>query len=175
MNPSPEDVNAPAEVDLFVDLDAEPEAAWSALTTTDGLAPWMGEGSSIDVRPGGLVALPDPVGGATRRGKVDRIDDGQRLDFTWWPALRPADRTEVSITLEPITGGTRVRVVERRPVAARASGTASSIASASTPPATSGACSDTNPPARGGTARLPIGLWSWRLAVLAVATCLSPV
>ncbi len=172
MNPSPEDVSLPPEVDVFVDLDAEPEAAWSAITTAEGLAPWMGTGSSIDVRPGGLVALPDPVGGATRRGKVDRIDDGRRLDFTWWPALRPADRTEVSITLEPITGGTRVRVVERRPVLARTAATATAptvAAPSGTRPGNAAA------PPRGGTARLPIGLWSWRLAVLTVATCLSPV
>ena len=76
---------------------------------------------------------------------MERIDDGQRLDFTWWPALRPADRSSVSITVAPTESGCRVRVTERR-VEARASAN-----------------------------RLPVGLWAWRLAVLSLAGCLSRI
>lgn len=142
---------APAEADVFLDIDAGADQVWEALTTDGGLAPWMGEGATVDPRPGGLVALPDPVGGVTRRGRVERIeraeraDGGSRLDFTWWPALRPAEQTSVSITVAPTDRGCRVRVIER-PVAARA-----------------------------GANRLPFGLWSWRLAVLSLASSLSRI
>ena len=131
--------------DVHLDIDADPERVWRALTTDDGLAPWMGDGATVDPRPGGLVAMPDPVGGSTRRGRVERIEEGRRLDFTWWPALRPAERTAVSITVAPNGSGCRVRVTER-PLAQRA-----------------------------GTGRLPVGLWSWRLAMLALGSCLSRV
>lgn len=160
--------------DVWIDIEAGPDDVWRALTTEDGLAPWMGEGASIELHPGGAVVLPDPVGGATRRGRVDRIDDGRRLELTWWPALRPADRSTVSITVTPNRapdGGpasTRVRVVERlepdRPAMAMARAEARSSAADRSP----------DGPRRGGT-RLPIGLWSWRLAVLSVCGCPSRV
>jgi uncharacterized protein YndB with AHSA1/START domain len=139
---------AAVEADVFLDIEAEPDQVWEALTTEGGLAPWMGEGATVDPTPGGLVALPDPVGGATRRGRVERVEranDGSRLDFTWWPALRPAERTSVSITVAPTEQGCRVRVIER-PIAARAT-----------------------------ASRLPVGLWSWRLAVLSLSSCLSRI
>ena len=117
----------------------------------------MGEGASIELEPGGRVILPDPVGGATRRGRVDRVDHGCRLDLTWWPALRPAQQTTVTITVAPVDEGTRVRVVERAPAPTGTTTDAGGEAEA-----------------RGG-ARLPIGLWAWRLAVLSVAGCLSRV
>ena len=99
-----------------LDIAASPERVWVALTTPDGLAPWMGDGAAIDLRPGGTAILPDPVGGSTRRGRVDRIDPGQRLDLTWWPALRPADRTTVSITVTPIDTGTRGPAASTSPI-----------------------------------------------------------
>lgn len=140
-----ETATTPAEADVFLDIDADPDQIWDALTTEGGLAPWMGDGATVDPRPGGLVALPDPVGGVTRRGRVERVDDGRRLDFTWWPALRPAERTSVSVTVSPTEQGCRVRVIER-PAAARAS-----------------------------TNRLPVGLWSWRLALLTLSSCVSRI
>jgi uncharacterized protein YndB with AHSA1/START domain len=152
--------------DVWIDIDAAPDDIWRALTTEGGLAAWMGEGASIEPHPGGAVILPDPVGGATRRGRVDRVEDGRRLDLTWWPALRPADRSTVSITVTPgesadgSPGPTRVRVVERSEVGRTASAMAS-VSAGSVP--------------RRGGARLPVGLWAWRLAVLSVCGCPSRV
>lgn len=133
------------EVEVFLDLDASPDRVWRALTTDGGLAPWMGEGATVDPRPGGLVALPDPAGGATRRGRVERVDEGKRLDFDWWPALRPAEQTSVSITVSPTGSGCRVRVNERPRVA------------------------------KASTGHRAIGLWSWRLALLSFASCMSRI
>ena len=160
-----DDRDRAAVVDL--DIDASPEAVWRALTTEQGLAPWMGEGARLVAEPGGAVVLPDPVGGETRRGRVDRIEADHRLDFTWWPALRPAERTTVTITVVPTGPGSRVRVVERPPARLVASAAAVQGGVETTAP--------TGPPARKGTNRLPIGLWAWRLAVLSVATSLSRV
>lgn len=154
--------------DIWIDIDGTPDDVWRALTTEGGLAPWMGEGASIEPRPGGAVILPDPVGGATRRGRVDRVEDGQRLELTWWPALRPADRSTVSITVTPgespdgTPGPTRVRVVERLEAGR-------TVMSSGTASASAGSGSH-----RGG-ARLPVGLWAWRLAVLSVCGCPSRV
>ncbi len=166
--PSPRTSVDPA-VDLFVETDADADRVWRALTTEHGLAPWMGEGASVEACPGGAVVLPDPVGGVTRRGRVERVDEGRRLDFTWWPALRPAERTTVSITVEPLDGrsGSKVRVVERRPMPTTASAASTTAVAATSVAATAG------PSPRAGTGRLAVGLWSWRLAVLSVGVCLS--
>jgi uncharacterized protein YndB with AHSA1/START domain len=95
-----------------LDIDADASDIWQALTTNDGLAPWMGEGASIDAEAGGDLFAPDPVGGRPRIGQVDHVGIDQRLDFTWWPSDDPDDRSQVSITLIPIEVGTRVQVVE---------------------------------------------------------------
>lgn len=161
----------PAEARVSLDIDADPERVWQALTTGDGLSLWMGAGASLQPEPGGSVVLPDPVGGETRRGRVREVEHGQRLDFTWWPVLRPARQTEVSITVTPLTTdagdlGCRVEVVET--LAAPSQTTLSGpVASASVAGPSSGG--------RSGAHRLPIGLWSWRLAVLSVSACLSRV
>lgn len=140
--------------EVALDVAADIDRVWRALTSEAGLAPWMGEGATIDPRPDGLVALPDPVGGVTRRGRVEQVDEGRRLDFSWWPALRPAEQTRVSITLVPLDEGTRVRVVER--------------------PSTPVGAAATSTPAAGGS-RTTIGSWSWRLALLSLTCTLSRV
>lgn len=159
----------PAQARVSLEIDADPERVWQALTTGDGLAVWMGSGASLEPEPGGSVVLPDPVGGETRRGRVRHVEQGQRLDFTWWPALRPARQTDVSITLTPLTTGPggrcRVEVVETLvPSTTAATGPTAATNAAAAEPGT-----------RSGANRLPIGLWSWRLAVLSVSACLSRV
>jgi len=36
--------------DVFLDIEAEPDRVWRALTTEGGLAPWMGDGATVDPR-----------------------------------------------------------------------------------------------------------------------------
>lgn len=155
-------------------IDASPHVIWQAMTTEGGLAPWMGEGARLDPEPGGAVVLPDPVGGETRRGRVERVEPTRRLDFTWWPALRPAERTMVSIQVEPAGSGCRVTVVERPPARLR-----SNIDASVEPVVARGASAEGGRPVghrvRQGTGRLPVGLWAWRLAVLSVAPSLCRI
>jgi len=168
------------EADVFLDIEADPERVWRALTTDGGLAPWMGDGATVDPRPGGLVALPDPVGGSTRRGRVERVDEGDRLDFTWWPALRPADRTSVSITVSPTETGCRARVIERQTLAesgARAGRSTGPIgvstASSALPTAPGATASGGRSTVRAGGST--IASWSWRLALLSLTSCMSRI
>lgn len=136
---------------VSIDIAATPDQVWSALTTPSGLAPWLGEGATIDPCQGGKLSAPDPVGGRPRRGLVDNVDAGRRLELTWWPATNPVERSQVVISLES-TGSadepmTTVTVTESvpEPVARRAS------ASATAEPLAT------------------VGAWSWRLALLVLA------
>ncbi len=96
-----------------IDIEAGASDVWHALTTDDGLAGWLGDGATIEPEHQGELVAPDPVGGTPRRGIVDDIEPEQRIGFTWWPETDPHDRSFVTITLEPVEVGTRVRVVER--------------------------------------------------------------
>lgn len=133
-----------AEMDdaiVEVELDATPEDVWDALTTPDGLRPWMGDDAAVGDAPGDSIYMPDPAGGRTRRGVLDEFSPQRRLGYTWWPETNPEEATRVTITLTPHTGGTRLTVVESIPAQPAASLSASACAS-----------------------------WQWRSAMLGVAS-----
>jgi uncharacterized protein YndB with AHSA1/START domain len=89
-----------------------------ALTDPERLAGWLADEVSFDLRPGGDASFRD--GDTLRRGWVEEVsppgreDGGGRLAFWWAEDDEPATRVE--LTLAPIEGGTRLRVVETRPL-----------------------------------------------------------
>ena len=89
------------EVRREVVLGAVREEVWSALTDPERLGEWLGEALAIELRPGGelVLRLPD---GQERRGFVEEVDPPAVL-VLWW---RPMGED-----------GTRLRVVETRPLA----------------------------------------------------------
>lgn len=97
------------EVERETVVAGTPEEAWRAVVETD----WLGEDVRIDPRPDGEVSARDE--GRERRGFVEEADPPSRLVF-WWS--EPGDEgSRVEITLEEAGEGTRVRVVESRPLA----------------------------------------------------------
>lgn len=150
-------------VTVSVDIEADLDRVWDALVSDGGLNPWMGEGATLDPKPGGALAFPDPAGGRLREGKVVEVDPGRQLSYVWWPADRPTERSSVAITLDHLETGTRLTVVEtplgRPPVGFARAATASA---------------DSRPMAgvRSSSARSRslIGTWSWRLAMVTLAS-----
>jgi len=90
------------EVEREILVPATPEDTWRAIVESD----WLGH---VDPRPGG------PVEAGEREGFVEEADAPRRLTF-WWRA-QGEDATRVEIELEEAEEGTRVRVVEARPLA----------------------------------------------------------
>jgi uncharacterized protein YndB with AHSA1/START domain len=98
------------EVERETVVPGTPQEAWRAMLESD----WLGEDVRIEPRPGGQVTPGgDETGG--RRGFVEDAEPSRRLVF-WW-GLEGEDATRVEIELEPVEDGTRVRVVESRPLA----------------------------------------------------------
>jgi uncharacterized protein YndB with AHSA1/START domain len=94
------------EVERELVVPEEPEQVWESLSEPE----WLGEDASIDLRPAGEVRAGD------RTGFVEEADAPRRLTF-WWSA-EDAESTRVELELLPDgDGGTRVRVVESRPLA----------------------------------------------------------
>jgi uncharacterized protein YndB with AHSA1/START domain len=81
-----------------------PEEVWESLTQSD----WLGEEASIELEPAGEVRAGE------RTGFVEEADEARRLVF-WW-STPGDDATRVEIELEGAEGGTRVLVVESRPL-----------------------------------------------------------
>lgn len=100
--------------------------AWDLLTRPADQAGWLG--AEVDLDPtegaGGHVVDHD---GTRRRLVVDRVEEGRRLAWTWWPEGDDGDpvASEVEVTLTPTLDGTLVTVTERPlTTAARASAAA---------------------------------------------------
>jgi uncharacterized protein YndB with AHSA1/START domain len=82
-----------------------PEEVWRSLSEPH----WLGEDAAIELHPAGEVR----AGGRT--GFVEEADPPRRLVF-WWSA--PGEEaSRVELDLDELEEGTRIRVVESRPLA----------------------------------------------------------
>jgi uncharacterized protein YndB with AHSA1/START domain len=82
-----------------------PEEVWDSLAEPA----WLGEDAEIELRPDGEVRAGD------RSGFVEEVEAPRRLAF-WWSA-DGEESTRVEVELEEREDGTRVRVLESRPLA----------------------------------------------------------
>ncbi len=83
----------------------EPERVWESLAEPE----WLGEDASIELEPAGAVRAGE------RSGFVEEAEEPRRLTF-WWSA-EGEESTRVELELSPDADGTRIRVVESRPLA----------------------------------------------------------
>jgi uncharacterized protein YndB with AHSA1/START domain len=116
-----------SDVSRDVELPAPPDEVWQQVTESDRLGDWLDADVDIEVRPGGTGTFRF-AGGEVRRAMVREVEPGRRLAFTWW-TLTGDDvgrATTVTITIEPSTGGSLLRVVESP--GARARATAAAVA-----------------------------------------------
>jgi uncharacterized protein YndB with AHSA1/START domain len=122
-------------------LAADREAVWQAISSDDGLAGWLAESATVDVRPGGEGTVRF-AGGHVRRVLVDAVEDGESIAFRWSPGTMPDAETRVELRLEDEDDGTtRITVVE--------SGFAAAGPRAS--------------------ARAAVSAWAWEAALMALA------
>jgi uncharacterized protein YndB with AHSA1/START domain len=89
-------------------VDASPEAVWDAVTG-DG---WLADEVLLDLRPGGDASFRS--GADSREGWVEEAAAPSRLAFWWAADGEPATRVELTIDEEH--AGSRLRVVETRPL-----------------------------------------------------------
>jgi len=98
-------------------LRAPVERVWAALTDPGEIAKWFGDGADIDLRPGGPARFA--FGDEEVAAIVHAVEPNRRFAFYWVPGAQehPVEITEVTrtlvdFTLEPVAGGTRLRLVE---------------------------------------------------------------
>ena len=96
------------EVKREIVLPAAPDEVWEALTDPERLSEWFANDVELDARPGGhgVFRWDD---GAERHARVDEVVPGERLGFEWSDG---DEASRVTIALEQVDAGTRVRVIE---------------------------------------------------------------
>jgi uncharacterized protein YndB with AHSA1/START domain len=101
------------DVHRRVVLETNPAETWSLLTDADELAAWWGDGTTIELTPGGDARFRED-GEPDRQGRVVEVKPGRRLVFDWWPEDPEVDEpaSRVTIELVPCPFGTVVTITE---------------------------------------------------------------
>jgi len=89
-------------------LDASPEDVWDAVTG-DG---WLADEVDLELIPGGGASFRSEDD--EKQGWVEEAHAPERLAFWWGSDGEPATRVELTISSEQ--AGTRLRVIETRPL-----------------------------------------------------------
>jgi uncharacterized protein YndB with AHSA1/START domain len=103
------------QLDRTLVIEAPQAAVFRYFTENDRWAAWWGAGSTIDARPGGRVYVRHP-GGVESVGEVLEVDPPSRIVFTYGFVSGtpvPPGGSRVTIVLEPVARGTRVRLVHQ--------------------------------------------------------------
>jgi uncharacterized protein YndB with AHSA1/START domain len=91
---------------------ASPERVWETITDPEQVGGWLADDAEFDLRPGGDLSVRTE--GETREGFFEEVDEPGRLVF-WW-AEPGQELTRVELELDEVADGTRIRVVEARPL-----------------------------------------------------------
>jgi uncharacterized protein YndB with AHSA1/START domain len=114
-------MNTDASTDLIdreITIQAPPEDVWAALTEPEAVGTWFGTGApaKVDLRVGGeMVVDHGPYGSYVM--VVVEVDVPRAFAYRWASAYPGVPATEenstlVRFTLDPVDGGTLLRVVE---------------------------------------------------------------
>lgn len=104
----------PDRIERSVEIAHPPDTVWAALTTAEGLSAWFGDTATIDPRPGGAGRMTF-ASGVSVDMRVERVEKPRVFGFTWQIPDLPDDdprRTYVEFTLEAVSVGTHLQVVE---------------------------------------------------------------
>ena len=85
-----------------------PDRVWRALTEKEALAEWLLP-TDFEPEPGRPFQFRQDDGGDVIDGSVVEVEEARRLSYTW-RAEPEQPPTVVTWTLEPVEGGTRVRL-----------------------------------------------------------------
>ena len=111
-----------AEKSVLVPLD--PDATFALLTEPERLRRWQAVTARVELRAGGEYRWTI-VPGHTASGTITEVDPGRRLVFTFgWEGTEdlPPGASTVTITLEPVEGGTKLHLVHSGLTAEQATG-----------------------------------------------------
>jgi uncharacterized protein YndB with AHSA1/START domain len=92
---APAVTNSGGRVTRSVEVEADTDRVWSTVSDPELRALWL-----------------DDDDARSRELRLDEIDDGRRILWTWWRPGDEPDASTVEVVLAPTVGGTRVTVTE---------------------------------------------------------------
>jgi uncharacterized protein YndB with AHSA1/START domain len=98
-----------AAIERSVLLDARAGEVWKAISDAAMLGEWLAEDVELDLRPHGAIRCRTEVG-KVRQGEVELVEEGERLVFHW--QRDGAEPSRVELSIEEVSGGTRLTVTE---------------------------------------------------------------
>ena len=104
-------------IERELELPAPSEEVWEALTDPERLSGWLADEVRFDLRPGGDATFRE--GDTVREGWIEEVSPpatSRQAGSAFWWATDDEPATRVELTIEPTDGGTRLRVVETRPL-----------------------------------------------------------
>jgi uncharacterized protein YndB with AHSA1/START domain len=110
------------DVSRTVETELTAEELWRLVSDAEGWASWMVDEATVDVTPAAEGTVVDD--GVVRTVRVDRVDVGREVDFTWWPAGEPDAGSSVTLRVLPRAGGSALHVTERYEASASFTATA---------------------------------------------------
>jgi uncharacterized protein YndB with AHSA1/START domain len=96
-----------------VELDLSPDELWEMIGDGDRWADWMVDSGTVDVTPGATGLITD--GDEDRVVRIERVDEGQRISFAWWPVAQPDRASAVDLVIIPARHGSVLEIVETFP------------------------------------------------------------
>lgn len=103
-------------VSRSVEIDATADDVWDAIADPERRSAWLDDEDAL-----------------ARVSRIDRVEPGRYLSWTWWHPDDVEAATQVRVTLNELaTGATRVTVTERRPDLVSRTGSFTAQASAAT-------------------------------------------
>lgn len=100
-------------VDRVVELDVDDAVLWELVGTADGLTRWLADAADVDVAIGAEGEVTD--GELVRHVRIDDVDHGRSVGFTWWRDDDPSSLATVELRIEDLSvSSKRLHIVERR-------------------------------------------------------------
>ncbi len=100
-------------VDRVVELDVDDALLWELVGTADGWTRWLADAADVDVEVGAVGEVTD--GELVRHVRIDGVERGRSVGFTWWHDDDPSSLATVELRIEDLSvSSKRLHIVERR-------------------------------------------------------------
>jgi uncharacterized protein YndB with AHSA1/START domain len=100
------------DIGRVVELDVDRCELWRLIATDDGWRDWLVDDARL-VDGAGIVV----DGGVVRHVRMDEVDAGRSVSFTWWEDDDPSTVSHVRLTIDDPDGDdgrSRLQITERR-------------------------------------------------------------
>src|SRR5262245_25736330 len=99
-DPMPEDRAEETSVRREIDLPLDGDVVWSRISEGTAWEGWLGDEVHVAVEPGAGGSVIDDDG-VERTVSIERVDEGERVEFVWWPTDEPDHRSRVGLVVVP--------------------------------------------------------------------------